>query len=168
MVRHCAPTPQAFSSERWHIGAMRRQRWWWPCALGSALSLVQCATSSECTEVDCNDEAVVTYPAGLVSGAYDLILASEGAMLGARCLDPTAPETMDNPSGVSCDAMGFELTGDEALANRRTVQVTIIDVMSGETLAEGVEVILNAVDEDQPNGPGCPPTCYIRNGRLLI
>lgn len=142
------------------------RRLWLFTALGSMLAMVQCSADGECTELDCDNQAVVTFPAGLVSGAYDLIIASEGRMIGARCLDPSAPETGDNPPGLTCDANGYELI-DDSLANSRSVMVTIIDVDSGDPLVEQSEVILNAVGEEQPNGPDCPPTCYIRNGRLL-
>ncbi len=39
-------------------------------------SIAGCAVSSSCTEADCEHEAIVTFPAGLVSGAYALMLES--------------------------------------------------------------------------------------------
>jgi hypothetical protein len=136
-------------------------------ALGPLFVVPSCNAEGGCTELDCDHESVVTFPPGLVSGAYDLVISAGGRTLGARCLDPSAPETADNPTGLTCDAEGYELLGD-ALANERSVSVTIIDVDTEEVLADTVEVILNAVGEDQPNGPGCPPTCFVRNGRLTV
>lgn len=126
-----------------------------------------CTSEPACTEIGCESEAIVTFPAGLVSGAYDLVLEGEGPAVSARCLDPSAPETAENPEGLECDASGFRLTGD--LANEREVVVTVIpyvDGEPGEPVSESVR--LDAVEELTPNGPDCPPLCVVRNGQLRL
>lgn len=126
-----------------------------------------CAGESACTEIGCESEAIVTFPAGLVSGAYDLVLEGEGPAVTARCLDPSAPETAENPEGLECDTAGFRLRGD--LANQRELVVTVIpyvDGEPGEPVSEPVR--LDAVEEITPNGPDCPPLCVVRNGQLRL
>jgi hypothetical protein len=121
-----------------------------------------CAGSSACTEIGCVSEAIVTFPPNLVTGAYDLVLEGEGETATARCLDPGAPETADNPEGLTCDAQGFTLVG-HPLANQRELVVTVIPE-EGEEVSEPVR--LDAIEEVTPNGPDCPPLCVIRNGQL--
>lgn len=123
-----------------------------------------CAGSSACTEIGCTSEAIVTFPPNLVTGAYDLVLEGEGETATARCLDPGAPETAENPEGLTCNAQGFSLVG-HPLANQREVVVTVIPD-EGEEVSEAVR--LEAIEEVTPNGPDCPPLCVIRNGQLRI
>jgi hypothetical protein len=119
-----------------------------------------------CTEIACESEAIVTFPAGLVSGAFDLVLEGEGETATARCLDPSAPETADNPPGLTCNAQGFTLEG-HPLANERELYVTVIPYVDGEPDEPVSEAVrLDAVEEITPNGPDCPPLCVIRNGQL--
>lgn len=125
------------------------------------------AGSGACTEIGCEHEAVVTFPPALVDGPYDLVLRGEAETATARCADPGAPETADNPAGLSCDLSGFTLTG-HPLANVRAVFVTVVRVEDDETLVDDVEVRLDAVGMEQPNGPDCEPVCFIRNGQLLL
>lgn len=126
-----------------------------------------CASESACTELGCESEAIVTFPAGLVSGAYDLVLEGEGPTVTARCLDPSAPETAENPEGLECDASGFRLHGE--LANARELVVTVIPYVDGEPGdAVSEPVRLDAIDEITPNGPDCPPLCVVRNGQLRL
>ena len=126
-----------------------------------------CTAGLECTEVGCEHEAVVTYPIGLVSGPYDLVLQGDTETLMARCNDPGAPEAVDNPPELTCDSNGFTLIGGP-LANERSVRLTLVDVQSEEALVADTEVFLDAVDEVYPNGPSCPPVCYIRHGQVLL
>jgi hypothetical protein len=133
----------------------------WACLLGAGCS------EDACTLIGCENEAVVTFPSGAVSGPYDLVIAREGDMLTARCNDPNAAEAAANPPELDCNASGFELRG-HALANARSVQITIIDTATDQEVAANVEVFLDVVDESQPNGPDCPPTCFVRNGRLVL
>jgi hypothetical protein len=128
-----------------------------------------CGDSSACTELDCVSEAIVTFPAGLVSGPYDLVIEGQGQRATARCND-SAAETLDNPEGLACNAQGFTLEG-HPLANEREVVVTVIpevvvegEAEPGEPVTEAVR--LEAVDEVTPNGPDCPPLCVIRHGQL--
>jgi hypothetical protein len=123
-----------------------------------------CVGTSACTELGCSSEALVTFPAGLVSGAYDLVLEGETETVTARCLDPAAPETVDNPPELRCDAQGFMLDG-HPLANERELVVTVIPD-EGEMVSEPVR--LEAIMEITPNGPDCPPTCVERQGQLRV
>lgn len=123
-----------------------------------------CTSGESCTDADCQHSAVVTFPVGIVSGSYLLILADGPQMAMARCLDPGNPETADNPEGLRCDAQGFTLEGHE-LANARELTVTIIPD-EGDEVVEAVR--LEAVDEITPNGPDCPPICFVRNGQLRL
>jgi hypothetical protein len=128
--------------------------------------LVGCA-SVECTEIGCSDRAVVSYPFDLVDGAYDLVVESERGTLVARCLQAAPPEGPENSPGLDCDGAGFSMQ-DSDVASSREIRVTITDVDTGELLAEGVDVTLDVVDENAPNGPDCEPVCYERNGQLLV
>jgi hypothetical protein len=138
-------------------------------ALGWALAGPGCTSAgTTCTDAGCESEAIVTFPAGLVSGAYDLVLEGEGQSATARCLDPGAPEAAENPPGLTCTAQGFELVG--SLANERELVVTIVPYdTSGEAGDPVTETVrLDAVDEITPNGPDCPPLCVIRHGQLRL
>ncbi len=131
-----------------------------------ALALGGCSTSpSSCTEIGCESEAVVTFPPSLISGGYDLVIEGDSAMATARCADPSAPETADNPVGLSCDSQGFTLQG-HPLADEREVEVTIIPT-DGSEATTGI-IRLDAVDEITPNGRDCPPICVVRNGQLTV
>lgn len=136
------------------------------CPLLAALLLpgLGCADGSACTEIGCEHEATVTFPAGLVTGAYTLVLEGERDTATARCLDPGNPETADNPVGLSCDGNGFVLEGLE-LANERELVVT---VMPDDGDPFSTTVRLEAVDELTPNGPDCPPVCFVRNGQVRL
>lgn len=124
-----------------------------------------CAAES-CTELACNDESVVSFPPQLVDGAYDLVLVSDLGTLSARCSDPGAAEAADNPPELRCDGGGFELDG-HILASARELTVTVTQVSDGSVVADAVLVTLGVAEENTPNGPDCPPTCYVRNGQLL-
>jgi hypothetical protein len=137
----------------------------WVCM--SACMLACGSGSGACTEIGCEHEAVVTLPPALVTGPYDLVLRSEGETASARCADPSAPETAENPEGLACDTSGFTLTG-HSLANARSVFVTIVRIEDDETLVDDTEVRLDAVGMEQPNGPDCEPTCFVRNGQLVL
>ncbi len=156
--------------DRGMVGTMRSahpHRLWPIGAAGLALiaALTSCNTTTSCTELSCDSEAIVTFPANAVTGAYDLVIDGEASMTTARCSDPAAPETADNPEGLSCDGQGFTLIG-HPLADEREVLVTIIP-LDGSPELSGL-VRLEAIDEVTPNGPGCPPLCVIRNGRLTL
>jgi hypothetical protein len=139
-------------------------------ALGvvSALSvpLTACGGSDACTLLECDNVAIVTFPGGLVSGPYDLVVEDLGDSIVARCSDLGSPEAMENPPEIECDVGGFTLVGHD-LANARSFRVSIIDVASDEVLVEGAEVFLTVAHTDQPNGPDCPPTCYERHGQVI-
>lgn len=120
-----------------------------------------------CTEIACSDTSVVSLPPGLVDGPYDLEITGTGTTLRARCLQPAAPEAASNSPELDCDASTFEFTAP-AGTSVREIQVTIVDVDTEATLAAAVTVALDAVAEDTPNGPDCPPICFVRNGALVV
>ncbi|MCH9687556.1 MAG: hypothetical protein K0V04_39345 [Deltaproteobacteria bacterium] len=130
--------------------------------LGLVLGLSSCASTAECTELACENEAFVTIPPGLFEGPYELLLEGDGQTAAARCLDASA--SPDNPEGLTCDAVGFSLVG-HPLANEREIRVTITPDMGDPIVAD---VRLEAVDEVAPNGPDCPPLCFVRNGQVRV
>ncbi|MEM7159295.1 MAG: hypothetical protein AAF799_41035 [Myxococcota bacterium] len=123
-----------------------------------------CATDQSCTEIGCDHEAVVTFPPGLLSGAYTLMLRGDAETLTARCLDPGSEEAAENPAGLTCDSASFTLLGID-MANEREIIVTVIPDEGDEFSAA---VRLEAVDEITPNGPDCPPVCFVRNGQVRL
>ena len=133
------------------------------CTWLLAFALLGCA-DDECTLIGCDDTSVVSFPPGLVVGPYDLVIDAEVGQITARCLQPAAPEAADNPPELDCDREGFTITGGD-FARMRELQVTVIDVANEETLASAT-VPADVVDEQSPNGPECPPTCFVRNGAL--
>lgn len=130
-------------------------------------TLVWCAgcVDDACTEIACDDSSVVGIPAGLIQGPYDLEITANETTFRARCLQPASPEAADNAPEIDCDASTFELTSP-AGTSVREIRVTITDVDTQTVLIEGAMVRLDAVGEDTPNGPDCPPVCFIRNGAL--
>ncbi|MBK8719943.1 MAG: hypothetical protein IPN32_35295 [Deltaproteobacteria bacterium] len=120
-----------------------------------------------CTLLGCDDDTIITYPPGLVDGAYDLDVVGASTSYHARCLGPVPPGGTPNSPELSCDAEGFELMVGAATSDR-TLRVTITDVDSETELAVDVEVAADAVDEFAPNGPDCAPVCIVRNGALMI
>jgi hypothetical protein len=139
-------------------------RWFFAVALVSASW--SCVEDS-CTEIACSDASVVSLPPGLIAGPYDLEVTAGDATLRARCLQPASPEAAENAPELDCDASTFEITAP-AGTSVREIQVTIIDVDTAETLAAAVTVALDAVGEETPNGPDCPPVCFVRNGALTV
>jgi hypothetical protein len=129
--------------------------------------MLACDGIGACTEVGCENRATVSIPPALVAGPFDLHVSDGLEMLTARCNDPDSEEAADNPPELSCDQAGFELAG-HALANARSVRVTIIDVDSGDSPVANAEVFLDVVDTLRPNGAGCEPTCFVRNGQVLV
>lgn len=135
--------------------------------LSALLGVASCASSTACTQASCESMATVTYGSGLfpgpIAGPYDLVLEGEGDTATARCLDPSAPETADNPEGLTCDGQGFVLDA-HPLAIERELTVTIVLLETDESITETVR--LDAIEEITPNGPDCPPICVIRNGNI--
>lgn len=122
--------------------------------------------NDECTEIACDNTSEVSYPNGLVTRAYDLVITAEVGMITARCLDPSAPETDMNPPELSCDREGFTIEGGD-FAQMRELGVTIVDVETQDPLASG-NVDADVVEELTPNGPDCPGICFVRNGALEV
>lgn len=121
-----------------------------------------CTSTTACSQADCQSEAIVTFPPNLVSGAFDLVIDGDESVT-LRCLDPSAPETADNPDGITCNAQGFTIDG-HPLANEREVLVIVIPTDGSEE--QSALVRLDAIETITPNGPDCPPTCVLRNGRF--
>jgi hypothetical protein len=128
--------------------------------------LVACA-DDECTLIGCYDQSIVSLPAGLVEGPYDILITGTPTPLQARCLQPASPEAAENSPEIECSTTTFELNVAPGTSVRE-IQVTITDVDTEEVLAADVVVALDAVDESTPNGPDCPPICFVRNGALVV
>ena len=122
---------------------------------------------TECTLIDCSDEAIVSLPMDLIDGPYDIVVESEHGTLVSRCLTAAPPEGPENAPELKCDATQFQIE-DGPVASSREIRVTITDVDTGDVLADAVDVTLEVAMEIQPNGPDCEPTCYERNGQLLV
>lgn len=122
-----------------------------------------CGGDNACTLVGCDNEAVVTFPAGIVSGPYMLLLNNGSDQAEYGCVDPSI--AAENPQGVTCNETGFQLVGTP-FAARSSVSVTLATV-DGDVIAGPIDVTLQAIETVQPNGPDCEPTCVIRNGRLM-
>jgi hypothetical protein len=135
-------------------------------ALG-LLPLLSGCVDDPCTELACSDSSVVSLPAGLLDGPYDLEITGTEPPLRARCLQPASPEAAENSPELECNASTFEITSP-AGTSVREIQVTIVDVDTETTLAAAIPVALDAVGEDTPNGPDCPPLCFVRNGALVV
>jgi hypothetical protein len=131
-----------------------------------AMPMSACA-EDECTLIACFDQSIVSLPPGLVQGPYDIVVTGTPTQLSARCLQPAAPEAADNSPELECSATQFELNVSPGTSVRE-IQVTITDVDTQEVLAANVVVALDAVDEQMPNGPDCPPICFVRNGALVV
>ncbi|MBX7083833.1 MAG: hypothetical protein K1X88_31780 [Nannocystaceae bacterium] len=134
-------------------------------ARGALVLAVASCQDDACTEIGCSDTTVITYPVGLVDGPYDLDLVAETGSWHARCLGAPPPEGPPNDEGLDCDRDGFELEVPPG-TSARTLVVTIVDVDTQTTLLDAVAVAADAVGEDMPNGPGCEPTCFVRNGQV--
>jgi hypothetical protein len=128
-----------------------------------AFVLAGCA-DDECPTLDCENTSQISFPVGLVTQPYDLVVVAEVGMFTARCLQPSAPEADANPPELRCDRNGFVLTGGE-FAQMRELQITVTDAESAEVLAAD-EVDASVVEEITPNGPDCPGICFVRNGEL--
>lgn len=124
--------------------------------------------ADECTEMSCENSLRVDYEPGLVTGPYDLLLRKDGDTLVARCDDPQAPEAQDNPEGLFCDNRGFVVESGPLATATIDVNVTIVDVESGDSIVEGCTVRIAAGDPITPNGPSCPPTCYEHTGYVEL
>lgn len=138
----------------------------WAAAV-TIVSVSWSCVDDSCTLIACNDVSVVSLPPGLVEGPYDLEVVVGESTLRARCLQPASPEAAENSPELDCDTTTFEITAEPGTSVRE-IQVTIIDVDTEETLAAAINVALDAVGEETPNGPDCPPVCFVRNGALTV
>jgi hypothetical protein len=132
---------------------------------GAGPGTFACAGDGACTEIGCEDEATVLFPLGLVDGAYDLVVTGDGGTITARCNDPDAPEAEQNPPELECDSRGFTLVGHD-LARTNDLLVTVTRVATGEDVVDNAAVLLATLETHQPNGPDCPPTCFVREGSV--
>ena len=123
--------------------------------------------SAACTEIDCDSEAVVTFD-GTISEVYTLTIRYGGESATARCNDSGSLEAEDNPEWLNCGSTGFDYTGPAA--DEGDIVVTLILDDAEETVLFSNELVTMSVTEDgiiEPNGPGCPPICFERNGQVL-
>lgn len=128
------------------------------------LAIVGCGEKS-CTEIGCENSTEVGYNF-TISGPYDLSLNLPTGTYDLRCNDPDWPLLDEQPEFVTCGPSGFSMVGDEA--NASSVTVTVYDVDNDVVFAANQVVDLFVPGEPiEPNGPGCPPVCFERNGQVL-
>lgn len=115
-----------------------------------------------CTEIGCSSVAEVSFGSRTLSEPYMLTITPNGPSVTALCLGPEGEEPLP-PAWLECDGRGFTITGSEADV-LTVVGVTVVPVESGEALIANELVTLETQDIEQPNGPDCDPTCYVRGG----
>ena len=127
-----------------------------------ALALAGC-NNPECTLACCESKLSVRY--GLsVSEPYSLTINPGGQTQSFTCL-ANDPDAEPLPEWLTCDAGGFEITGERA--DNTTISVSVVPLSTQEALIPSALVTL-AVDETlEPNGPDCPPACYERSGVVV-
>ncbi len=136
-------------------------------ALASIL-LPGCLGGEGCTEIGCSSEATVVYSRAVGQGYWlDLEIGGESAL--ALCNAPPMPDMPENPEWLSCNASGFEIVGELA-GNNSVLVLLYLDDDDQTVLASNADVSLATSPEgvQQPNGPDCEPTCYVRRGDLEL
>ena len=136
------------------------------CAAGLALLLALACDGGTIIcpeELDCEHTAEVGYsePIGV---PYDLSIELDEPVT-LRCNDPDSLEATENPEHVTCTGSGFEILGDDA--NQSTIRVTIVEVDSGDARAVNELVQLTIPPDQVPGDEDCP-TCYDRDGNLML
>ncbi len=117
-----------------------------------------------CTEIGCSSVAEVSYGSRTLAEPYLLTITPNGPSVTALCLGAEGEEPLP-PDWLACDGQGFTITGSEADL-LTVVSVTVVPVESGEALIANELVTLDTLDIEQPNGPDCEPTCYVRSGTV--
>lgn len=121
-----------------------------------------CVGSGVCTEIGCSSVAEVSFGSRTLAEPYTLSIAPNGTSVTALCLGEPDDEPQP-PAWLTCDGEGFTITGSEADL-LTLVSVTVVPVASGEPTIANELVSLDTLEVDQPNGPDCEPTCYVRAG----
>lgn len=133
-----------------------------PLALILPLTAVSCG-SSVCTDIGCDSVVVVDYGDVVVNEPYSLTINIGGQLTSVVCLSNN-PDDEQPPEWLSCDAGGFEITGE--LAENTTVTVAVVPVSTGEAVIPNALVTLTVEEVLRPNGPDCEPVCYRRVGTV--
>lgn len=128
------------------------------------LTLAGCGGES-CSLAGCESTVIVDYGSVVVNEPYELVIDLDGAKQTYQCLAED-PEAEPLPEWLSCDAGGFEATGD--FATTTTVSVLVVPLSTQEAPFPTELVPLMVQEELQPNGPDCEPTCYVRRGQVPI
>lgn len=124
------------------------------------LSLSGCAAEA-CTDAGCESTIRVDYGSITVNEPYVLSINPEGPTVSVTCLG-SGPDSEPPPDWIDCDANGFELVGE--FGSLTTITVAVVPVASQEPLIANALVPLTVVETLEPNGPDCPPACYVREG----
>jgi hypothetical protein len=128
---------------------------------------------SSCTLIGCESQLVVRYSTPL-SGDYTLAISGS---YSAQVSCPSSGGGSLAPGDViiQCDASSFTLTsaGDQPLgtnaANAPSITLTVtLTRAAGGTAASDAPVTATVTTSRQPNGPGCGPTCFERDGTLTV
>ena len=121
-----------------------------------------CGGSTVCTEIGCDSTLVVDY--GLVvNEPYALTINLGGPNVSVECLSED-PEAEPPPEWITCDAGGFEITGEQA--ETTTISVAVVPLSTGEAVVPNALVTLTVEEVLEPNGPDCEPVCFRRVGQV--
>jgi len=142
-----------------------------------ALAASACATKL-CTLVGCDNSLSVTYAAP-IDGAYSLAVSVGGVDVTVSCPNDPPVGTVVTDAGVGgpievqCSRDGFVLrwTAEKALgtiaADAPSMDVAATMTPSGKAAMHGTATATSPT-ADQPNGPACGPTCYVRKASMTL
>lgn len=142
---------------------MRRVRMLWLATTPLASLLASGCGSSVCTEIGCESLAVVDYGGIIVNEPYALNINVGGQLTSVVCLS-NDPDDEPLPEWLSCDAGGFEITGE--MAENSTITVAVVPLSTGEAVIPNALVPLTVEQVLRPNGDDCEPVCYRRVGAV--
>ncbi|PRQ07493.1 hypothetical protein [Enhygromyxa salina] len=116
-----------------------------------------------CTLIGCVSTLEVSYGDVVVNEPYALTINPGGQTTTVTCLNDD-PDGEPLPDWLSCDANGFEVTGEDAQGT--TISVTVVPLSTQEAVIPSALVPLIVDETIQPNGPDCEPVCYRRVGTV--
>ena len=133
-------------------------------ALASLASLAAtgCGHVTACTEIGCDSTMVVDYGNVVVNEPY-LLTLDMGQKQVFECLSDD-PDAEPLPEWLTCDAGGFEITGERAEAT--TISIAVVPLSTEEAVIPNALVTLTVEQVLEPNGPDCEPVCYRRVGQV--
>ena len=143
-------------------------RWFVSLCLLVPLSLLVGCRGTECAfdkhepvEIVCDSILTVDYGAVVVNEPYSLSINPGGTPVTVTCL-ADEPDAEPLPEWLTCDANGFEITGE--YAENTTISVAVVPLSTGEAVIPNALVPLTVDEINEPNGHDCDPVCYERSG----